>query len=275
MSNWAERIKTVLRNPKIGTEFAHYCVQKLYQKEVTRKLRGVSLSGFNGFSEYHSVAGGMTDNELSFIKNHPLGAGVVIDVGANLGYFSLLLANRNPNRQIYAIEPGPSTFRSLQLNIDLNRASQVLCFQNAIASHDGIVQFASRENARANASISGAILHENDTVSVPCLTLDTFCEQNVIDEVSLLKVDVEGYETLIFRGATHVLKSVRPRLIYFEVCPALTQLAGFDANEPAGILVDYGYKLSRIGELGRLESVDVDESIKVTGVENWVAVLPR
>jgi hypothetical protein len=46
-----------------------------------RKLRGVRLGDFNGFSEYHSVAGGVSNDGLAFIEHHPFGDGVIIDVG--------------------------------------------------------------------------------------------------------------------------------------------------------------------------------------------------
>ena len=171
------------------------------------------------------------------------------------------------------IEPNPSTLHALQKNIERNQSDQVACFQCAIADHDGIVRFASREHARANASIAGGAQVENGSLFVPCLTLDSFCLQNGIEKISMLKVDVEGYETIVFRGATSVLNIIRPRMVFFEVCPALTRMAGYDPFEPPMILAGCGYKLNRISRGGQLTSTIPREAASVDGVENWVAVL--
>jgi FkbM family methyltransferase len=274
MSSFVARAVTVLQQPKIGLEYAWWVAQKQFlSREPTLQVHGVTLGGFNGFSEYHTVAAAVSAVELAFLTSLSLtGDGVVLDVGANLGFFSLLIAKLDSLRPIYAFEPSPSTFKSLEDNVARNRLSSVTCFQMAIADHDGEVRFALKEHARANASI---VIEDEDrpgTLPVASETLDTFCKRRSIGRIALLKVDVEGYETLVFKGASDVLTKVRPELIYFEVCPALTRAAGFDPAEPARMLADLGYELKRFGPGGAPTAARPEAVSEVLQFENWMAV---
>jgi hypothetical protein len=100
--------------------------------------------------------------------------------------------------------------------------------------------------------------------------LDDFVAARGIKRISLLKIDVEGFETLVLRGAKHCLRGIRPRVIYFEVYPSGARNAGFNPEEPAQILSDAGYRLQRLSRSGGL--VDASPS-DVSGIvyENWIA----
>lgn len=213
MSKTTQRIATALRNPTIGIEYASWILRrKVLGTQPARNVHGVALGGFNGFSQYHSVSRGITIDEALFVVGQSFGLGAIIDIGANLGLFSLLLAKQIDNRPIHAIEPNPSTFDSLRANVEANGRKNIACYKCAIADYDGL------------------------------------------------------------RGAARILASVRPPVVYFEVCPDLTRAAGFDPNGPAKLLTEFGYELNRIGPRGRLQRVGAGTAAEVERVENWVAV---
>lgn len=274
MGNISNNISTALKNPHIGMQYAGWVLKSFTSRGgPVRKLHGVRLGNFNGFSEYYSVVAGVSHDELAFIERYPLGDGVIIDVGANLGLFSLLLNKRLKDRRIIAFEPNPSTFSALEKNISRNGAKHVECYRKAITNFDGFVSFSVREHARANASISNGVTQPSaGEIRVPCYTLDTFCRAHAISRIALLKVDVEGYESLVFEGAAGVLSDIRPGVIYFEICPILTSAAGFDAADPARHLADRGYTLHRVSANGRLEPIAANAVSTVARVENWVAI---
>jgi len=274
MSGFVAKLATTLRRPAIGLEYAGFALNKAFRAgEVVRNVYGVRLGDFNGFSEYHSVVHGVSPDEMAFLANHSFGEGTIIDVGANLGLFSLVLNNRFPDRKIIALEPSPSTCAALKNNVARNYATNVECHQIAVADHDGFVTFAAREHARANASISTKSAHAPErTIRVPCTTLDTFCKANGMSRIAMLKVDVEGFEALVFRGAENVLAKARPGVIYFEICPGLTRDAGFDPAEPAAYIAARGYSLHRIANGGGVEPVDATAASKVVRVENWIGI---
>ena len=274
MFKFFKNVSTALRSREIAFQYVGWVAKKFATGGVlSRNVHGVNLSGFNGFSEYHSVAGGVSKDELTFIEIFPFGEGAFIDVGSNLGLFALLLNKRFRDRKVIAFEPNPSTFSALKKNVMRNGASQVECHQNAIADCNGSVTFSVREYARANASISNDRRQiSGEDIRVPCITLDAFCKNHGISHIALLKVDVEGFESLVFKGAAAVLEHIRPGVIYFEVCPGLTRAAGFDAIGPAQHLMDHGYVLYRLDNGGELQPVDVMAASIVDHVENWVAI---
>ncbi len=93
-------------------------------------------------------------------------------------------------------------------------------------------------------------------------------------EIALLKIDVEGFEISALRGARQVLAQLRPRVVYFEVCPALAQAEGFAPDSAAALLEENGYALHRIRDDGALEPVRRSEIANVV-LDNWVGIDTR
>lgn len=234
-------------------------------------LDGIEVGGFSSFSEYHSVPEFINAAERRFFEQSSFGDGPIIDVGANIGLVSLVLARRFPDRTIHAFEPNPTTFETLEANIARNGAKKVSCHRYAVSDADGTVMFDNDPVKRGTASISKD--GGGHAAEVPATTLDSFAARHGITDIGLLKIDVEGYETLVLRGSRQVLNKIRPAAIYFEVCPALTERAGFDPADPARILLDAGYDLYRLTDSGALTHAAIDE-ISGIALENWLAT-PR
>lgn len=263
-------LASVLRNPAIlGDYFGWLTSSALSGGKPSRRLFGnIEIGGFSNFSEYHSVVRFIDEPERRFFESFAAD-GVILDVGANIGVVSLFLARRFPDRVIHAFEPNPTTFEALKANVARNGGKNITCHRSAVSEAVGTVMFNNDPVDRGTASISnggGAFAQE-----VPATTLDAFVAEHGIDKVSLLKIDVEGYETLVFRGAQRLLTEIQPAMIYFEVCPPLTERAGFAATEPARMLADAGYALHRLADDGGLIPVVPDDMAGLE-YENWLAV---
>jgi FkbM family methyltransferase len=269
-------LSAVIRKPRLGIEYLGWSLQRALRRSgPVRRIQQVELGSFNGFSEYHSVLHGVSNAEDRFMQGYAFGPGAIIDIGANLGIFSLLMSRRFPDREIHAFEPGPTTFLALQSNIVRNRASNVQAYRSAVADHDGKVSFAAREEARANSSIRAeGEITDRSAVTVDCTTLDTFISNAGLERIALLKVDVEGFEAAVFRGAMRAFSICRPSVVYFEVCPPLARDAGFDPADAARFLSAHGYALHRLADDGALVPVDADLAGSVA-LENWVGVDTR
>jgi FkbM family methyltransferase len=269
----AKRFMTVVRQPAVGAEYLSWLMQlRLLRQQPTRLVRNlVRIGSFANFSEYHSAPDSVNDDEWMFLMNYALGEGQIIDVGANIGLVTLVLAKRYPNRVVHAIEPNPFTYSALVSNVALNGLKNVHCHEMAIAERTGTVLFNANPQ-RANAAI--AQVRERHTKSVASRTLDDFLIQGRIGNVSLLKVDVEGYEASIFRGASRTLSEIRPLVVYFEVCPVVAERLGFNPVEPAQILLEHGYTLTRLAAGGILAPARLKD-IPTVVLENWIAVPSR
>jgi FkbM family methyltransferase len=274
MGRHARNAMTLLRRPTMAIEYAKWAFESTLSRDgPIRTICDVQIGHFNSFSEYHSSALAISPSELAFLDHHTLGEGAVVDVGANLGLFSLVLCRRHPTRRVIAFEPAPSTYDALLKNAHLNAITNLECHRAAVADHDGTARFAVREDARANSSLAGSQDSSGARIEVDCVRLDTFLPAAGVGKIALLKVDVEGFEASVFRGAARVLESVRPAVVYFEVCPKLARREGFAPDEAAAILEDAGYDLRRIAGNGSTVPARRDEIAEVA-LENWVA-LPR
>jgi FkbM family methyltransferase len=254
----------------LGTEYLRWWLQRsLFRAEPIRLMHNhLKLGKFANFSEYHSAPLCLSKDEFAFFMNHVPDEGQIIDVGANIGVVSLVLAKQYPDRMIHAIEPNPFSYPALVSNVALNGLENVQCHELAIADKNGNVLFNAHPQERATAAI--AQRSEKHTKSVVCLTLDDFVAEKSIERVALLKVDVEGYEAFVFRGGSKTLREIKPSVVYFEVCPNLTQRRGFNPSEPAETLLAHGYRLFRLLPGGGLSPATLQDIATVT-LENWVA----
>lgn len=268
-----ENAKTLLSNSEVAWDYLNYWQSKV--RNSGRAVRvfpdGIKVTSLSGFSEFHSCSQYVTCQEREFLQNYPLGSGDLIDIGANLGIITAILAKRFPERQVHSFEPNPSTFQSLQANIAINELTNVKAQQDAVGKHNGEVSFIADPIHRATCSL--ATSNTKNTVSVPCTTLDAYLKTHSIEQIAFLKIDVEGYETLVFQGAEEMLKRQQVQLIYYEVCPVLTKRAGFQPKLPTQILVNNGYQIYKLNKQGCLVPVDI-ELIEQVNLENWIAIKP-
>lgn len=266
-----KKMRTVFSQPTLAIEYVSWIVKnKLSGGNATRQLRGgIRIGGFSNFSEYYMVQHFIDQADLNFLQTYDFGDGELIDIGANLGVVSLILAKRYPNRRVTAFEPNPTTFQSLETNISLNGLKNIRACKVAISDQDGTTLFNADPINRGTASISAGQGTNDATVASQCL--DTFATTSGIRKIGLLKIDVEGFETLVFKGGQRVLRNLRPTAVLFEVCPVLTERRGFDPRLPANILVDCGYALHRRDAADGWQKAHPSEIATVT-LENWLAL---
>jgi FkbM family methyltransferase len=268
------KIASLLRTPGLTAEYAAWLTSSVATggKPTRTLLDGIAIGGFSSFSEYHTVPLFINADERAFLETTDFGTGAIIDVGANLGLVSLVLARRFPDRPTHAFEPNPTTFQALIDNVARNTAANIRCHQLAVAGDDGTILFNNDPIKRGTASIATSTSTHSQEVKT--IALDSFVAEQGIETIGLIKIDVEGFETLVFGGARNVLERIRPTLIYFETCPILTERAGFPADGPARTLADAGYDLFRFAEGNRLYPATPADVTSGFMLENWVAI-PR
>jgi FkbM family methyltransferase len=166
--------------------------------------------------------------------------GVFFDIGANIGYYSLTLANGLQKRcQVHAFEPTPATYERLRRHIEWNGMAQAIeAHQLALSDTSGTANLIQRAD-NSGASRLGV---DAQGVAVPVTTLDRFCDERGINRLDAIKIDVEGYEARVLRGGQSTISRLKPALI---VEFWTTGLARADAtvDELADLLRSFGYKL--------------------------------
>jgi FkbM family methyltransferase len=185
-------------------------------------------------------------------------SGVMLDVGANTGVFSLWALNAAPDVEVHAFEPSPAVFAALERNVAANGLQERSRLNPvAVADTEGDVTLHVPVETWASASLDRHGFHglSGETVEVPATTLDAYVRALSIERVDLLKVDVEGFEHLVLAGAAKVLRDQRP----FVICECLP---GAQTQTLEEILRAAGYRIYRLESAGavKLDGIVPDRS---------------
>lgn len=138
----------------------------------------------------------------------------VLDCGAYVGSHTLLMSQVDPSVQVLAFEMMPEHYKLVQDNIRLNRLSNVLAFHCALSDHNGKVRIPEVDYQKTEqvnyggTRLADAAKTESD-VFVPCMTLDAFLPW-ITQPLSFVKMDVEGHELAVLRGAMQLCNLYRP-----------------------------------------------------------------
>lgn len=180
--------------------------------------------------------------ELHFIRGRLQSNDVILDVGANVGHISLLLADVVAAQNIFAFEPTPISFRRLTANWKANRWPVEQLFNAAVGRAPGMafIPNPTRPNTKnAVTDLAGK------GVEVPVIALDQLRQRWRGRRVGLLAIDVEGYELEVLSGATELLSRDRPRTIMFEA------LGGSVAPEISVLFDRVRYSVFQLGKDGQ------------------------
>ena len=169
--------------------------------------------------------------------------GLFVDVGANVGSYTLWAAELGA--EVIAVEPAADTFCLLAENIALN-GYRVRAVQAAAGDHCGTARFTTGLDAGNRLAPDGQVMTE--MVTVDSLIGDSWAAG--------LKVDVEGFELDVLRGATRALAERRIALIQLEWNETSRSALGTDRSPVAELLASYGYRLYRPDARGNLLEVD-------------------
>lgn len=169
-----------------------------------------------------------------------------LDVGANIGYLTLLMANRvGPQGKVIAFEPLAENFRILQENIKLNGHANVVAENLALLGRAERIELRSATPG-AITWVASVRIDQNSAVesqSVEAVTLDEYVQKKGIAKVDFLKIDVEGAEASVLEGATNVLNRDQPTLLI-----EMHELGRFKEQHPAILkLREHNYKLKSLG----------------------------
>jgi FkbM family methyltransferase len=178
---------------------------------------------------------GFREAAFMWILRHEA-SGVALDIGANIGYCTLSLAERC--KQVVAYEPDPRSLKILKKNIKLNRLENVIVFQRAITPWSGKVSVTLADKPNLS---STCIIPENLPTKGQGVFVDSDKLSSWIPEVNFVKMDIEGEEARVLGEAAEELCKRNVKLLV-EVHPKDYEKNNLDMVTPLTKLVDGGYK---------------------------------
>jgi len=190
---------------------------------------------------------------------------VVIDVGAHVGYYTLIAAKGvGPAGKVYAFEPEPNNHALLLENIELNRYSNVVAEKKAVSDRVGCSQLYLTALDNGRHSIYRHGLPESGSVAVETTTLDAFLESQGWPRIGLVKIDVEGAEMSVLAGMGQLLQKSDAVNLIVEFNPAILQGVGVDPLEFLEQMGYLGFNVYWIDREKGLLPVEVAESVSIT-----------
>ena len=170
---------------------------------------------------------------------------VIVDIGAHIGYFTILAARTNPTARVISIEASPENFKTLNRNLVINEL-EVEVFNNVFSDHTGITEFSITE-ASDNCAVGG---HQNSptvqTIDVENVTYEQLNIDN--NKRILIKIDIEGFEYTATLGLESLIKECQEITVIVEYNPSALKrriespLALFD------LLIQLGFRLFAISD---------------------------
>lgn len=188
--------------------------------------------------------------ELHYIQKFVRPGDVFVDVGANIGLFTLKMAPSAA--RIVAVEPGEAAGTQLAANIALNGFSNVSVVRKALSDAPG--RAALFHNPLGDDPQAFSLLSDGSDAgseSVELTTLDLLVAEQGLPRVDCIKIDVEGAEGQVLAGARQTLERDRPTVIFEMNCPTLMK-AGGDAAAAWNLLAAQDYSFFHLEEDGRL-----------------------
>lgn len=246
------------KDPSMRRTFRAYAFNKVHEQETTALFRELVNDG-----------------------------DVVLDLGANIGYFTLLFAQLvGDSGKVYSFEPEPRNFHYLTKNIELNNFKNVHAYQKAVSNQSNKDKLylcpydTGHHTLYQNEGISSYrpdhASEEVEFLEVDVVALDQFLDKEA-SKVHVIKMDVEGSEALALAGMKELLSQAQDIKIILEFFPLLISKMGQSPADVINLLsADYGFKIYAIsGEYELQNTHDLESLIEIQSIDDAMKLCPQ
>jgi FkbM family methyltransferase len=190
-------------------------IHKRLARNALLELDGIKLIArpIDGNGRLISYFGTKFDPIFDFLKKSLRPGMVYVDVGANIGSHAINAARVVGEKgRVFAFEADPETYRILQKNIDLNQLGNIILRQTCVSDNSGSVTFYKHKDSAKSSIVDRG---EKTSVVLPADRLDNLVQSDT--RIDILKIDVEGAELNVLRGAQQIFEERPPSIVIIEV----------------------------------------------------------
>jgi len=191
------------------------------------------------------------------VKQYVKKGDVVLDVGANIGYYTVMLSKLVGNEgRVIAFEPTRHFGNVLKANIEANQLTNISIIDYGLSNRNCDVDI--------DIGISSATIHSSnyyDTIinheRISMKTLDNFVSEYNISRIDFIKIDIQGYEPIALKGMSKIMRQTGKMTVFGELWPYGLQKAGSNAEEYLNFFKNHGFKIKFFED-----GIDYNEKIK-------------
>ena len=244
--------------------------RKIADKALENSLANDEICEIQGFKirrgksmRYLILAEEYEPAETDLIKKYVKSGMIVFDLGANIGWFTMILSKLVGNSgHVYSFEPDPDYFQTLKENIQLNHLTNVSLFQMGVSNTSGVRNFSL--NKEFGTLVIGS-KQKKDSLQIETTTLDDFCKKNQI-KIDFFKMDVEGSEMLVLDGMKESIKNNPDMKFITEFHPNAIRGVGLSPEIFFEKIKQIGFKITKIPESGEIKEIEVQKLLKLKGI---------
>jgi FkbM family methyltransferase len=262
------KVVTAIRHPPLILEYLRWNISEISSRPLlVEGAFGTRLQA-STYREFRIARDFIPNSaEIKMIANLSSNYPLFIDAGANVGAWTVALAAAHPRAHVYCFEPAPNTFSVLCNNIHLNRLQNVTATQLALSGSAGIVSFQmTKDNPGFNRlaptkesveELRPGRFKDAQAIKVQTTRLDDFCKSSGIERIGFLKIDVEGAEVFLLRGAEYLLRNRAIDQVWIEIEPDNLREMGDSVDSLAMVMGSVGYSFHFL-QLDGFPGVPVD-----------------
>ncbi len=186
-------------------------------------------------------------NQTEIVKKYVHEGDIVVDIGAHVGYYTLLMAQLvGKNGKVYSFEPDPVNFQLLKKSVEINGFENVVLIQKAVSNiTDKVKLFLGDNDSAINRIYDAKLGDAKESIDVESIRIDEYFKEN--DElVNFIKIDSEGSEVKIINGMKQFLSRNQELVMMTEFFPFLIKKSGDEPNQYLKSLEKSGFSLYNI-----------------------------
>jgi len=185
-------------------------------------------------------------HEMEVVKREVHPGDVVLDIGANIGYYTLMFAKLVGNEgKVFAFEPEPENFSLLKKNVEINGYQNVILIPKAISNKNDLIQLYLCESNKGMHRIYNSVCC-NSSIEIESIRADDYF--NSSHQINFIKIDIEGAEYAAIQGMQNILTQNQNIKIMTEFSPLALFEYGIDPRDYINTLLKYDFTLFSIGE---------------------------
>lgn len=192
--------------------------------------------------------------ETELVKNEIKRGDVALDIGANIGYYTLIFAKLvGEEGKVFAFEPDPNNFALLKKNVEINRYKNVILVQKAVSNKTEKIRLYLSARSVGDHRIYNSY-DGRESIEIEAITLDDYFA-NYNGNIDFIKMDIQGAEGGALQGSSNLIKKNKNLKIVTEFWPIGLKRFGIEPMEYLKSLIKHGFNLYEINE--RLKKIEL------------------